>query len=64
MTTLHGCLAKNGSEIDGREFDVNSFETLGQIFEIARNEQKQVHLNYILTDDNRDVDLDLWIKVT
>jgi hypothetical protein len=52
---LSGCGTKNGKEIDGQEFDV---ETLHTLIDVIR-QYKEVHLNYFEDED----DLDLWIKL-
>lgn len=52
---LHGCISKNGYEIDGEEFEI---KTLRELIDLLK-ESKEVHLNYF--DD--EPDLDLWIKV-
>ncbi len=52
---LSGCGSENGSEIDGREFDVQNLTELVQ--ELKSN--KQVHLNYF---EDESEDLDLWVS--
>ena len=54
MIKLNGCIAKNGNEIDGKEFEVTTLKELIDI--LTTNEE--VHLNYF--DDQGD--LDLWVK--
>jgi hypothetical protein len=56
---LNGCMAKDGSEIDGREFTCVNMGELVKVLEEARKRKWQVHLNYIEDGD----DLDLWITV-
>jgi len=52
---LHGCISKNGSEIDGQEFEV---ETLEEFINIIKN-NKEVHLNFLGDSGEH---LDLWVK--
>jgi hypothetical protein len=56
MIRLNGCFAKDGQELDGREFEV---ATLREFVELLKNNKnKQMHLNYF---DNED-DLDIWLN--
>jgi hypothetical protein len=59
MARLNGCFAKDGEEIDGKEFECATMEELADIFTEARKNGLQAHLNYF---DDCD-DLDLWITV-
>jgi hypothetical protein len=52
---LNGCGSKNGSEIDGCEFEV---ENLKELIEVIKT-YGDVHLNYFDDED----DLDLWIRM-
>lgn len=66
MSRLNGCIAKDGEEIDGREFDVDNLKDFVEILKglktdgISPHLNEQVHLNYF--DD--DEDLDLWLQKT
>ena len=51
---LNGCVAKDGQEIDGKEFSITTLYELADI--LKRN--KEVHLTYFEGED----DLDLWVK--
>lgn len=53
---LCGCGAKNGSEVDGEEFEI---KTLKELIEMLRL-YKEVHLAYF-TGEKEDVDL--WVKI-
>ena len=53
MKKLHGCASRNGEEIDGREFEVETLEDLIEILE----QDGEVHLNYF----HGERDLDLWV---
>lgn len=55
MKKLFGCISKDGEEIDGQEFEV---ETLPELIELLKN-NKQVHLNYF---EDESADLDLWVS--
>lgn len=55
MKKLNGCIAKNGEEIDGKEFEIT---TLKELIDILIN-HKEIHLNYF---DEKE-DLDLWIRL-
>lgn len=52
---LNGCVSKEGEEVDGKEFEI---ETLKEFIEILKN-NKEVHLNYFDDED----ELDLWVVV-
>ena len=56
MKKLFCCVAKDGEEIDGREFEV---DTLARFVDILQEIKagEQIHINYFDEDD----DLDLWI---
>ena len=53
MKKLNGCVAENGEEIDGKEFEI---ETLKELIDILKF-SNEVHLNYF--DDEED--LDIWL---
>lgn len=74
MKKLNGCIAKDGEEIDGREFEIELDEVetngrggtripLGNVRTFVKilnglKQREQVHLNYIDDED----DLDIWME--
>lgn len=53
---LNGCVAKDGEEVDGLEFQIT---TLRELIELI-TKHKEVHLNYFSGDKQN---LDLWIML-
>ncbi len=51
---LYGCISKDGEEIDGKEFTIQS---LSELIDIIKNNE-EIHINYFEDED----DLDLWIN--
>jgi hypothetical protein len=58
MKNLNGCLARDGEEIDGEEFEVADLREFIKVLHQAWVEKKQVHLNYFDDED----DLDIWLE--
>lgn len=56
--TLFGCVAKDGEEVDGKEFEIN---TLSELIEILKD-YPELHLNYTSLMGKKE--LDWWIKRT
>ena len=52
---LNGCGCKNGSEVDGWEFEVDNLKDFIEILKTY----KSIHLNYFDDED----DLDMWLRV-
>jgi len=57
-----GCVSKDGEEIDGKEFEIESLKDLVEILE--ENSHGQIHLNYIIDQENGgEHNLDLWLDI-